>query len=328
MTGSYVIKRVVFALVTIFVALTANFVLFRALPGDAVSGLRCRQCTVEFKQAQIRELGLDRPLVAQYGLYLQGLTHGDLGNSLRSPYPSVTSSLWEPIKRTVPMIMLGTVFSIVIGVGIGVVAAWRRGSLLDRSTTGAALAAYAMPTQWLALLFVLYVAGWVGLPSSGVRDPDLEVAQLLGTATSWDLAIDQFKHMILPALAIGIVFAGDYAIITRSALVETLGEDYVLTARAKGLPAGRIIRRHALRNALLPITTLVALSLGTIVGGVLVVEYVFSYPGIGLAVVEAIDKRDYPVLQGAFLLLTVAVVVANLIADLIYPRIDPRVTMT
>jgi peptide/nickel transport system permease protein len=133
--------------------------------------------------------------------------------------------------------------------------------------------------------------------------------------------------MILPALAIGIVFAGDYAMITRSALVETLGEDYVLTARAKGLRSGRIIRRHALRNALLPISTLVALSLGTIVGGVLVVEYVFSYPGIGLAVVEAIDKRDYPVLQGAFLLLTVAVVLANLVADLIYPRIDPRVAL-
>jgi ABC-type dipeptide/oligopeptide/nickel transport system permease component len=184
-----------------------------------------------------------------------------------------------------------------------------------------------MPTQWLALLCVLYVAGRLGLPSSGVRDPDLEIAQLLGEASRWDLWIDQFKHMILPALAIGIVFAGDYAIITRSALVETLGEDYVLTARAKGLSSGRIVRKHALRNAALPIVTLVALSLGTIVGGVLVVEYVFSYSGIGLAIVNAIDQRDYPVLQGAFLLLTIAVVVANLIADLLYPKIDPRVTL-
>jgi ABC-type dipeptide/oligopeptide/nickel transport system permease component len=325
-TGTYVVKRVLFALATILVAITANFVLFRALPGDAVSGLRCRQCTVEFKQQQVRELGLDQPLVVQYGLYMKGLAHGDLGSSLRAPYPAVRSALGEPIQRTVPMIFLGTIFSIVIGVGIGVVAAWRRGSLLDRGATGAALAAYAMPTQWLALLFVLYLAGWLGLPSSGVRDPDLEVAQLLGEVSTWDLALDQLKHMILPALAIGVVFAGDYAIITRSALVETLGEDYVLTARAKGLSPGRIIRRHALRNAMLPIATLVALSLGTIVGGVLVVEYVFSYPGIGLAVVEAIDQRDYPVLQGAFLLLTAAVVLANLVADLLYPRIDPRVT--
>jgi peptide/nickel transport system permease protein len=326
MIGAYVVKRVGFAVVTILVAITVNFLLFRALPGDAVSGLRCRQCTVEFKEAQVRELGLDRPLLVQYGLYMKDLAGGDLGNSLRSPYPSVRSSLWDPIKRTVPMIFLGTVFSIVLGVTAGVVAAWRRGSALDRSTTGAALAAYAMPTQWLALLFVLYVAGWLGLPTSGVRDPDLEVAQLLGEVSQVDLIVDQLAHMVLPALAIGIVFAGDYAIITRSALVETLGEDYVLTARAKGFPSWRIVRRHALRNAMLPIVTLVALSLGTIVGGVLVVEYVFSYPGIGLAIVEAIEQRDYPLLQGAFLLLTVAVVTANLIADLVYPRIDPRVT--
>jgi ABC-type dipeptide/oligopeptide/nickel transport system permease component len=328
MTGNYVLKRLAFAVITILVAITVNFVLFRALPGDAVSGLRCRQCTVEFKKAQLRELGLDKPLPEQYGLYLTGLAHGDLGRSLRSPYPSVRSSLWQPIKRTVPMIFLGTVFSIVIGLLSGMVSAWRRGSLVDRVSTGGALAAYAMPTQWLALLFVLYLAGWLGLPSSGVRDPDLEVAQLLGTVSGWDLAVDQLKHMLLPALAIGIVFAGDYAIIARSSLVETLGEDYVLTARAKGLPARRIIWRHALRNAMLPIATLIALSLGTIVGGVLVVEYVFSYPGIGLAIVEAIDQRDYPLLQGAFLLLTIAVVTANLIADLLYPKIDPRVTVS
>jgi peptide/nickel transport system permease protein len=197
----------------------------------------------------------------------------------------------------------------------------------DIFSTGAALAAYSMPTQWLALLMVLYVAGWLGLPTSGVKDPDLEVAQILGSVSSWDVFIDQVRHMILPALAIGIVFAGDYAIITRSALVETMGHDYVLTARAKGLRAWTIVRRHALRNAALPIVTLVALSLGTVVGGVLVVEYVFSYSGIGLVVVQAIEQRDYPVLQGAFLLLTMAVVLANLAADLIYPRLDPRVVL-
>jgi ABC-type dipeptide/oligopeptide/nickel transport system permease component len=328
MTTRYVLKRVLFAAITIFVAITVNFVLFRAMPGDALSGLRCRTCSAEFKAAQARDLGLDKPKTTQYVLYLEGLTKGDLGRSLRAPYPPVRSTLWEPIKRTVPMILLGTVFSIVLGTLAGVVAAWRRGSLVDRASTGTALAAYAMPTQWLALLFVLYLAGWLGLPSSGVRDPDLEVEQLLGGVSGLTLAVDQLKHMILPALAIGIVYAGEYAIITRSALVETLGEDYVLTARAKGLPGRRIIRRHALRNAMLPIVTLIALSLGTVVGGVLVVEYVFSYPGIGLAIVEAIEQRDYPLLQGAFLLLTVAVVTANLIADLLYPKIDPRVTVS
>jgi ABC-type dipeptide/oligopeptide/nickel transport system permease component len=272
-------------------------------------------------------LGLDKPLVVQYGIYLKGLAHGDLGNSLRPPHPTVWSVLWTPLQRTLPMIMMGTIFSVVIGVGIGLLAAWRRGSLLDRASTGAALAAYSMPTQWLALLMVLYVAGWLGLPTSGVQDPDIELGQLLGDVSQWEVIVDQFKHMILPALAIGIVFAGDYAIITRSALIETLGDDYVLTARAKGLKPWRIVRTHALRNAALPIVTLMALSLGTVVGGVLVVEYVFSYPGIGLTIVQAIDQRDYPVLQGAFLLLTVGVVMANLFADLIYPKLDPRVVL-
>ncbi|MFM7686279.1 MAG: ABC transporter permease [Actinomycetota bacterium] len=325
--GAYLLKRLLFAALTVFAAMTVNFVLFRALPGDAVSGLKCRQCTAEFKEAQRASLGLDKSLGEQYVLYLKGLTHGDLGNSWRPPHPTVWSQLWTPIKRTVPMILLGTLFSVVLGVAIGLLAAWRRGSVLDRVSTGVSLAAYSMPTQWLALLMVLYVAGWLGLPSSGVKDPDLELAQLLGEVGWWELLVDQVKHMIMPALAIGIVFAGDYAIITRSALVETLSEDYVLTARAKGLSRWSIIRRHALPNAALPIVTLIALSLGTVVGGVLVVEYVFSYSGIGLTVVQAIAQRDYPVLQGAFLLLTVAVVAANLAADLLYPKLDPRVVL-
>jgi peptide/nickel transport system permease protein len=323
----YLLKRLAFAALTIFAALTVNFILFRALPGDAVSGLKCRQCTPEFKEAQRVALGLDQSLWQQYVLYLKGLLHGDLGNSWRPPHPTVWSQLWGPIKRTLPMILLGTVFSVVIGVALGLLAAWRRGSILDRTATGMSLAAYSMPTQWLALLMVLYLAGWLGLPTSGVKDPDLEIAQLLGDVGWWDLFIDQLRHMILPALAIGIVFAGDYAIITRSALVETLSEDFVLTARAKGLSRWTVIRRHALPNAALPIVTLIALSLGTVVGGVLVVEYVFSYSGIGLTVVQAISERDYPVLQGAFLLLTVAVVFANLFADLLYPKLDPRVVL-
>ena len=327
MTGAYLARRIAFALITILLAISANFVLFRALPGDAVSALRCRQCTAEFKEAQRAELGLDRPLVVQYGLYMRDLARGDLGNSLRSPYRPVLTELWRPIRNTVPMVLLGTLFSLVFGITAGLVSAWRRGTAVDRATTGTALAAYSMPTQWLALLFVLYVAGALGLPSSGIKDPDLEVMQLLGEVSRADLLVDRIKHMLLPALVIGIVYAGEYALITRSSIVESLGDDYVLTARAKGLRPFRIVRKHALRNAMLPISTLVALSLGTVVGGVLTVEYVFSYPGIGFAIVEAIGQRDYPLLQGAFLLLTVGVVFANLFADLIAPRLDPRVTL-
>jgi ABC-type dipeptide/oligopeptide/nickel transport system permease component len=321
--ADYIAKRIGFALITVFIAITLNFVLFRAIPGDAVDALgRCRQCTAAFKDYTREQLGLDKSKWEQYRLYLADLSHADLGSSLRTER-AITGELWDSAKNTIPMIALGTVFSILLGVSAGVVSAWRRGTAVDRGTLYAGLSFYSMPPQWLGLLMVLYVAGWLGLPTSGIKDPILGI---LGDASTWDVAVDRLKHMILPAMTLGLVLFGEYALITRSAMLETLGEDYVLTARAKGLSNWRIVRTHGLRNALLPIVTLVALSLGYIIGGAITIEYVFSYPGIGLAIVEAIDQRDYPLLQGAFLLLTLSVIVFNLLADLLYFKLDPRVT--
>ncbi|MEO8289870.1 MAG: ABC transporter permease [Gaiellaceae bacterium] len=318
----YVGKRLLFAALTVVVAITLNFVLFRTLSGDAVSALRCRQCTAQFKEYQRQELGLDNSKWEQYRIYLVDLAHGNLGKSLRSEAP-VTGELWPPLKNTVPMVALGTFFSIVFGVLVGVISAWRRGTWADRTGLWTGLSFYSMPPQWLGLLVVLFVAGAVGLPTSGIKDPTLGI---LGDASTWAVFVDRMRHMTLPALTLGLVLYGEYALIVRSAMLETLGEDYVLTARAKGLSNWATVWRHGLRNALLPIVTLVALSLGFIIGGSITIEYVFSYPGIGLAVVEAIDQRDYPVLQGAFLLLTLAVIVANLVADLLYFKLDPRVS--
>ncbi|MFN8186552.1 MAG: ABC transporter permease [Gaiellales bacterium] len=317
-----IIKRIAFALITVFIALTLNFVLFRAIPGDAVSALRCRQCTAAFKEYQRQQLGLDESLWVQYKRYIGDLAHGDLGSSLRTE-KSVASELWTPIKNTIPMVALGTAFSVVFGILAGVVCAWRRGTKADKATLYGGLTFYSMPPQWLGLLMVLFVAGAVGLPTSGIKDPILGI---LGDASTWDVVVDRLEHMILPALTIGLVLFGEYALIARSSMLETLGEDYVLTARAKGLSNWRIVRTDGLRNAMLPIVTLIALSLGFIIGGFITVEYVFSYPGIGLAIVEAIDKRDYPILQGAFLILTLSVIFFNLVADLMYFRLDPRVT--
>jgi peptide/nickel transport system permease protein len=179
-----------------------------------------------------------------------------------------------------------------------------------------------MPPQWLGLLMVLFVAGWVGLPTSGIKDPTLGI---LSDASTWAVVTDRLKHMVLPAATLGLVLYGEYTLIVRSAMLETLGEDYVLTARAKGLSNWATVWKHGLRNAMLPVITLVALSLGFIIGGSITIEYVFSYPGIGLQIVEAIDQRDYPILQGSFLLLTLSVIFFNLMADLLYFRLDPRV---
>jgi peptide/nickel transport system permease protein len=218
------------------------------------------------------------------------------------------------------MVLLGTIFSIVFGILSGVVSAWRRGTNLDRTNLFLGLGFYSMPTQWLGLMLVIIFAGT--LPTSGLSDPFLAYTN----PGFWPELVDRLKHMILPAATLGLVLYGEYALIVRSAMLETLGEDYILTARAKGLRNWAIVRRHALRNSLLPITTLVALSLGYVIGGAILVETVFSYPGIGLLTYDAIQARDYPLLQASFLFLTLSVVLANYVADLLYFRLDPRIT--
>jgi ABC-type dipeptide/oligopeptide/nickel transport system permease component len=320
--GDYVVKRVLFAFGTVFVAITLNFVLFRAISGDAVSALRCRQCTQEFKNYQRRELGLDKSKWQQYEIYLRDLARGNMGRSLRTEEP-VTAIIWPAMKNTVPMVALGTLFAIVLGVLTGVVAAWRRGTGTDKGALWGALAFYSMPPQWLGLVIVLFVADRIGLPTSGVKDPTLGI---LSNPSAINVVVDRLEHMLLPALTLGLVIFGEYTLIVRSAMLETLGEDYVLTSRAKGLTNWATVWKHGFRNAMLPVITLVALSLGFIIGGAITVEYVFSYPGIGLLIVEAIDQRDYPVLQAAFLLLTLSVIFFNLVADLLYFKLDPRVT--
>ena len=320
--ADFVIKRTGYALVTVLVALTLNFFLFRVVPGDAVSGLRCQSCTPQFKAAIRKQYGLDKPKAQQYVIYLERLAQGDLGTSVYDNEP-VWNDIEGPLVKTLPMIVAGTLVSILVGVAAGILSAWRRGTVVDKASLWTSLVFYSMPTQWLGLLVIFYVAARLGLPLAGISDPTLTI---LGPVSTWTFLQDRFQHLLLPALTLGIGLYGEYALIVRSSMLETLGEDYVLTARAKGLSNWSIIRKHGLRNAMLPVVTLIALSLGAIVAGAIVVEDVFSYPGIGLATVDAINHRDYPVLQGIFLLLTVAVIVCNFVADLLYFKLDPRVT--
>src|SRR5207249_9324983 len=190
-----------------------------------------------------------------------------------------------PLKNTVPMVALGTLFSIVFGLATGVVAAWRRGTWADKGALWGGLGFYSMPPQWLGLVIVLFIADRIGLPTSGIKDPTLGI---LSNPSTIEVVVDRLKHMILPALTLGLVIFGEYTLIVRSAMLETLGEDYILTSRAKGLRPWTVVRKHALRNALLPITTLIALSLGYIVAGAILIETVFSWPGIGRAVYDAV----------------------------------------
>jgi ABC-type dipeptide/oligopeptide/nickel transport system permease component len=319
---SYIARRLLFAAGTLYVAVTLNFVLFRLLPGDSVTGMRCQACTAHFKAALRAQFGLNKPKFDQYFIYLVNLLHGNLGYSQYNNTP-VWTAIRQSLLNTLPMLALGTLASIGIGVLAGVVAAWRRGTVVDKASTWTALAFYAAPTQWLGLLVMFYLAPQIGLPVAGIKTPDLGI---LSTPSTWQVSVDYLRHMILPALTLGIGMYGQYAVIVRSSMLETFGEDYVLTARAKGLRNWAIVWRHALRNASLPLATLIALSVGYLVAGAIVVEDVFSYPGIGLATIDAIAHRDYTVLQGIFLILTVSVIAANFLADLLYFKLDPRVT--
>ncbi len=314
----YVWKRSLFAVVTIFVALTINFVLFRVLPGDAVTRIsRVPNASPALKHALEVEFGLDQPIWRQYLLYLQQLFQGNLGVSFANRQP-VAENLWQAFANTLPMVTAGTVIAIVLGIGVGVFSAVRRGTIGDHLSTNLAVVFYAFPTQFLGMMILILFAGV--LPSVGMSDPFA-----IGMSP-WDQFVDTLRHMILPVLTLVLSLYAENALIVRSAMLETLGADYVLTARAKGLPRRRIISAYAFRNAALPTITQIALSLGAIVSGSILVEVIFSWPGIGRALYNAVLQRDYPMLQGGFLFITVVVVLLNYLADLVYFRLDPRVS--
>ncbi|MDX6629426.1 MAG: peptide/nickel transport system permease protein, partial [Gaiellales bacterium] len=213
-SAEYVLRRVAFAFATIFVAVTLNFVIFRAAPGDATTALRCLSCTDEVRLQVRQELGLDKSKFQQYVIYLKDLARGDFGRSFQNRQP-VLPQLWQPLKNTLPMLLLGTLFSIVFGLITGVVAAWRRGTLVEKLSVWFGLAFFSLPTQWLAIMLILYAAGPLGLPTNGIDDPYLSFSN----PGLWAEFTDRLSHMVLPSLTLGLVLYGEYTLITRSALL-------------------------------------------------------------------------------------------------------------
>ncbi|MGW4394512.1 ABC transporter permease [Amycolatopsis nivea] len=315
----YLLRRGVFTVVTIFLTVTANFFLFRVLPGDAVTNLsRVPHATPELQHALLVRFGLDKSKWDQYLIYLKNLLHGDLGVSFTYQQP-VSHLLVEDLKNTVLLAGVGTLGAIVLGILSGVIAAWRRNSALDHLNTGLATLVYAFPSQWLGLVLLILFAGI--LPAGGMSD-----LFLFDSPPFWDNVGDVSSHLVLPTITLILTAYGGYTLVVRSSMLETLGADYVLTARAKGLSDRRVVWQHAVRNAMLPMVTMVALDLGYVVGGAVLIEVIFSWPGIGMATYTALSQRDYPMVQGGFLLLTVSVILLNFIADLVYFRLDRRVS--
>jgi peptide/nickel transport system permease protein len=326
--SDYIIQRLSWALFTIVFVIVLNFFMFRVLPGDpAKAGIRDPRLNAAAQQAIRERFGLDKPLVintsgnpfdSQFFRYFRNLLGGDLGISYNFNRP-VADLLRERLLNTVLLVTVGQLLAIVIGLALGVFAAWRRGTTLDAGALIFGLTTWSLPTFFLGIILLIVGSSRFGLPVSGIRTAGKAFA------SDWDRWVDIGRHLVLPTITLTIIYLGEYLLIMRSSLLEVLGEDYILTAKAKGMTDGRILRDHALKNAMLPVVTIIALTLGFTIAGAIQVETVFSWPGLGSAIFEAVGRRDYPMLQGAFLLLAVSVVIANLLADLLYSYLDPRV---
>lgn len=317
-SGKYLLRKVLHSLATLAFVLAFNFVLFRAI-GDPVKLLTRSSVHLDpAEQALLREeFGIDDPLPQQFVNYLGDSLRGEFGYSFISGRP-VMDSIVQRVGPTFVLVGTATVLSTLLGIVIGIKGAWRRGSAFDTGSLLGSLTLYSMPEGWLGMILLITFAGTLGwLPAGGIESTD----ELTGIAHLLDIA----KHLVLPCLTLTLGYIGEFAIIMRSSLLEVMGEDFVLTARAKGVRDKDVRRRHAVPNALLPTFTLAFYSVGFILGGAVIVEQVFSWPGLGQLTYAAIQGSDYPVIQAVFLLSSAAVIFFNLLADILYGYLDPRV---
>ena len=317
----YIFRKAVFALVTLLIVFTINFLLFRILPGDPVRSVIGRNVRIsrEVQQALREQFGLDKPIIPdQYLNTLGQYAQGNLGVSwsLRRPVGEV---LMAKLGNTLLLVVLGQFFSIILGVTLGLLAGWKRKTKIDVSALTFSLIMWAVPTFWLGIMLLALGSALFGLPTGGMIDPKNIGKPFL------EVLPDVARHLVLPTLTFTLIYMGEYMLIMRSSILEVLSEDYILTAKAKGMSHWQILRKHALKNAMLPIVTLIALNLGFTVSGAIYIETVFSYDGLGKLFQDALAKQDFPLLQGAFMLLAIAVIVANMAADILYTYLDPRV---
>jgi peptide/nickel transport system permease protein len=315
-TVRYVLTKIGGAIVSLLMIIVLAFLLFRALPGDVVQTMtRGRPATPEMMAALEHRYGLDLPLWQQFLNYLGDLLHGDMGDSYVYNVP-VAQKIGERLWPTVLLIGVSTLISVALGLWLGTRSGWRRGSRFDRISTGVALTLWSTPTFWLGMLLMAATTGL--FPTAGIvytdTPPDI-VSQVLDVA----------HHMVLPVITLVAVTYAQYQLVMRSSLVEEMGADYLTTARAKGLRDDMVRRKHAVPNALLPTVTLVFLHLGMVIAGAITVETVFSWPGLGRLTYDALSKNDLPLLQGSFIVLAGAVIFMNMLADLLYRVLDPRV---
>ncbi|CNJ37966.1 dipeptide ABC transporter permease DppB [Yersinia aldovae] len=332
----FILRRLGLVIPTFIGITLLTFAFVHMIPGDPVTIMAGERGISTERHAQIMaEMGLDKPLYQQYFHYVNGVLHGDLGISLKSRI-----AVWEEFvprfKATLELGICAMLFAIAVGIPVGVLAAVKRGSIFDHTAVGISLTGYSMPIFWWGIMLIMLVSvQWNLTPVSGrvsdtvFLDDSLPLTGFMLIDTliwgeSGDFK-DAVMHMILPAIVLGTIPLAVIVRMTRSSMLEVLGEDYIRTARAKGLSRMRVIVVHALRNALLPVVTVIGLQVGTMLAGAILTETIFSWPGLGRWLMDALQRRDYPVVQGGVLLVAIMIILVNLLVDVLYGVVNPRI---
>jgi peptide/nickel transport system permease protein len=351
---SFLTRRLLLAIPVLFGIVVVTFILARVIPGDPCRAALGERATDEVCDAYNQRVGLDQPVIVQLGRYLGDVVTGDLGDSVVQRRP-VTDLLVERLPVTLELSMTALLLAVLVGVPLGVAAAYRHNSATDVGTMVFANIGVAMPVFWLGLMLqylfaVVLKDTFLALPPSGRLSPGvvsppfyeqwgwtengvlafLANFELLNAVMiwRWDIFWDASRHLILPAIALATIPMAIIARMTRSSLLDTLGLDYVRTARAKGLNERLVVTRHALRNSMLPVVTIIGLSLGTLIGGAILTETIFNLTGVGKTLYDSITARDYAVVQGFTLVIAIAFVIVNLLTDVVYTVLDPRVRVS
>ena len=321
---TYILKRIIFSIVILYFVITVNFIIFMLMPGDPVMMLasQMKLKKPEMIQAVTKAFGLDQPLHVRYGKYVINMLTGQFGYSYVTRRP-VISEIGLRLQNTLVLCIPPEIFSVIIGSVLGVIAAHKRGKLIDNANVVISIIGWSLPVYWMAMQFILVFAYQLNWFPSGHSVPDYW--RYLPPQTIWEDWGTRLSHLILPWTSLFLWSYGGYLLLTRATMLECITEDYVVTARAKGLKERTVLFKHTLKNASLPIITEVAIVFGFTLGGAIITEQVFRYPGLGMWIWRSIETFDYPALQAIFYVVAICVIIANLIADLLYGVIDPRV---
>ncbi|MFP3952601.1 MAG: ABC transporter permease [Candidatus Acetothermia bacterium] len=333
--GAYIVKRLATTIPMLFVLITVVFILLRVIPGDPVQAmLGGRNVSKELIERKRAELGFDKPIHEQYVEYLAGIFKGDFGNSLRTDKP-VLQEIFSRFPATLELAFWGMFIALLLGVGTGVWAAVESDTLIDHGLRIFHIGAFAVPIFWMGLMFQIIFAVYLGWLPVGNRLGALSMAMFTPITKLYvidtiikgrfDLLIETLRHLLLPALTLGIIQAGLLGRMSRANMLEIIDLDYVKTARAKGLAERIVVFKHALRNAMIPIITVLGLQFAILMGGAVLTETVYSWPGVARFLIRSVDARDYPAIQGSIIFIAIFISVINLIVDVLYAQLDPRV---